>query len=531
MTSSNDEAFAEAAAGQGLLTQDQAAAALKIVAQYEVRGRFKTLPEVLVAKKVMSSAQAREVLGAIDLRILKCPNCGTRSYVAGEPEGQVCCQCHGPMGGTDSGLGPDTARKDPSQPAPPAAAPPGHQPTRDEKGYELDAADSPSVVLLSQGAEAARFAVEGKGLTFGRLPDCSVTLDDARVSKRHARIVDARGNWVLQDMHSRNGTYVNETRVTEHALQSGDFIRLGHTLFLYLAPGPVEAEPPAANVAGWLEVASGASAGQKVPVTERPLLIGSDPSAMLRLTEPGMAPFRAHVVAKPDGVRLVDLVQTLPGGKMRKMRANVLAGGKEFNFAGVRFRFAGSAEEAATTPPAGPSPQPSPAAETPADGEGLVATVEPGAVPDTSEAAIPKGRGASDESVIGALYEEAERVDDAYGVSGVYEGVDPTALKKPDPAAGTIHVTCTQGSLAGQQFALGQAPLVVGRAQNAEIRATDPSVADHHARLFVVGGKAFVQDLLGKGDLELNGKRFKKHRRLDFGDTVKIGELEFRVHL
>jgi DNA-binding NtrC family response regulator len=52
------------------------------------------------------------------------------------------------------------------------------------------------------------------------------------MSATHARIVKKDGAFVLEDRGSKNGSYVNGVRVTEHALADGDVIELGHTLFV-----------------------------------------------------------------------------------------------------------------------------------------------------------------------------------------------------------------------------------------------------------------------------------------------------------
>ncbi len=52
------------------------------------------------------------------------------------------------------------------------------------------------------------------------------------MSATHARIVQKDGSFVLEDRGSKNGSYVNGTRVTERALADGDVIELGHTLFM-----------------------------------------------------------------------------------------------------------------------------------------------------------------------------------------------------------------------------------------------------------------------------------------------------------
>jgi len=57
---------------------------------------------------------------------------------------------------------------------------------------------------------------------------------DVHVSHRHARLDDQGGQWVITDLGSTNGTYVNEQRVSRQVLQAGDEIRLGGTSLRFL---------------------------------------------------------------------------------------------------------------------------------------------------------------------------------------------------------------------------------------------------------------------------------------------------------
>jgi DNA-binding winged helix-turn-helix (wHTH) protein len=76
---------------------------------------------------------------------------------------------------------------------------------------------------------------EGENL-LGRGEDCVVTLPSGKVSRRHARIRVAKGEAVLEDLGSKNGTYVGDRRVEgPTALADGDEIRLGSVVFVFRA--------------------------------------------------------------------------------------------------------------------------------------------------------------------------------------------------------------------------------------------------------------------------------------------------------
>src|SRR4051794_6241831 len=76
----------------------------------------------------------------------------------------------------------------------------------------------------------AIFEHDGPSFCIGRDPGCELVLDVAfeGVSWRHARIDSTSAGFVLHDLGSTNGTYVNEVRIAGPTrLKSGDAIRLG----------------------------------------------------------------------------------------------------------------------------------------------------------------------------------------------------------------------------------------------------------------------------------------------------------------
>jgi hypothetical protein len=64
-------------------------------------------------------------------------------------------------------------------------------------------------------------------LLIGRHEDCDVVLSDPSVSRRHARLVFRDGNWIVQDLHSTNGTSLNGTPVGRSELRPGDQLTVG----------------------------------------------------------------------------------------------------------------------------------------------------------------------------------------------------------------------------------------------------------------------------------------------------------------
>lgn len=76
------------------------------------------------------------------------------------------------------------------------------------------------------------FPLEG-WITVGRAPTSDIVLDEPYVSSTHARLVPRGQFYVVEDLGSTNGTYVNEKPVTEAELKLDARLRIGETVFRY----------------------------------------------------------------------------------------------------------------------------------------------------------------------------------------------------------------------------------------------------------------------------------------------------------
>jgi len=78
--------------------------------------------------------------------------------------------------------------------------------------------------------------MEGESV-IGRGEDVAVRIDVEGVSRRHARIVADGGRFTLEDLGSKNGTYLREQRLAgPAALEDGDTFRLGRTVVVFSVP-------------------------------------------------------------------------------------------------------------------------------------------------------------------------------------------------------------------------------------------------------------------------------------------------------
>lgn len=71
-------------------------------------------------------------------------------------------------------------------------------------------------------------------INIGRQRDNHIILDDPAVSRHHVQLRVRTGGYMLFDVQSQSGTFVNEVLVKEHRLQSGDVIRIGSTRLVYI---------------------------------------------------------------------------------------------------------------------------------------------------------------------------------------------------------------------------------------------------------------------------------------------------------
>jgi FHA domain/Domain of unknown function (DUF1707) len=64
-------------------------------------------------------------------------------------------------------------------------------------------------------------------LTIGRSSSCHLVMADDTVSRRHAELFLDDGRWILRDLGSSNGTYLNGRRIGEAEVRPGDVVHLG----------------------------------------------------------------------------------------------------------------------------------------------------------------------------------------------------------------------------------------------------------------------------------------------------------------
>ncbi len=97
------------------------------------------------------------------------------------------------------------------------------------------AAGEPVARLVGLGgpARGASFDIRAKRVLIGRAPECDVRLDDPDVSRNHAALVAEGGGYVIEDLGSTNGTFVNGMRVSRARLSPLDLIEVGRCVLRF----------------------------------------------------------------------------------------------------------------------------------------------------------------------------------------------------------------------------------------------------------------------------------------------------------
>ncbi len=91
----------------------------------------------------------------------------------------------------------------------------------------------PSLFVIQGRDQGSRFRLDDSLVTIGRGTANTIQLHDTEVSRDHVELVRREDKFVLKDLGSSNGTFVNGRQIREHELASGDQVQLGRSLLLY----------------------------------------------------------------------------------------------------------------------------------------------------------------------------------------------------------------------------------------------------------------------------------------------------------
>jgi hypothetical protein len=111
-------------------------------------------------------------------------------------------------------------------PAAPAAARPAAEPKAKRRR------GTPRQLVVTEGPLQGTTITLGESpVTLGRGHDCTLVLADDYASTHHARLVPGEAGWLLEDLGSTNGTYLNRAKVAgPMVMQKGDRLQVGNTV-------------------------------------------------------------------------------------------------------------------------------------------------------------------------------------------------------------------------------------------------------------------------------------------------------------
>ncbi len=111
---------------------------------------------------------------------------------------------------------------------------PGHEPA--DPGALEALPPGSALLVVKRGPNAgSRFLLDADVTTAGRHPESDIFLDDVTVSRRHAEFAREGGTFLVRDVGSLNGTYLNRTRIDAAGLAGGDEVQIGKYRLVFLA--------------------------------------------------------------------------------------------------------------------------------------------------------------------------------------------------------------------------------------------------------------------------------------------------------
>ena len=92
-----------------------------------------------------------------------------------------------------------------------------------------------ALLVVKRGPNAgSRFLLDKDLTTAGRHPESDIFLDDVTVSRRHAEFSRSGESFLVRDVGSLNGTYLNRERIDSSTLTNGDEVQIGKFRLVYL---------------------------------------------------------------------------------------------------------------------------------------------------------------------------------------------------------------------------------------------------------------------------------------------------------
>ena len=378
-------------------------------------------------------------------------------------------------------------------------------------------------------------------ITIGRLEGNTIRLTERNVSRRHARLLRQNGALYIEDLASFTGVRVNGTKIAAATpLREGDEVQIGDYRIALRGerttaaitdrssvggmsdrptmPSLPAVAAPMGTVGGSVAIPTRASvaamAAQPAAAASPPGAVPAVPAAATGSPPPaGAAPAAAEAPVAQESTPAPTPVLTPPGSPPVPIPAAGAPASRRSPV--VPQPVAGAPQPLAA--PASPQPlaAPAPPASRPAP------VTSPRLQPDRPAQAAPAARPAA----------PAQSAAAVPAVSEAQPTIPIRALGDtvPDRTAGTApaRMFVLTTDLAGMEFSLDRASLVIGRTDENDIVLGHRSISRHHAKVVRDGDHYTIVDLQSANGVRVNGEDYERIE-LNPGDIVELGHVKVR---
>jgi pSer/pThr/pTyr-binding forkhead associated (FHA) protein len=391
-------------------------------------------------------------------------------------------------------------------------------------------------------ADSEALEVDQAGISLGRGSDNRVVVDDPGASYRHALIRREGDGYRIEDFDSRNGTWVNDERLTgRHALEDGDEIRVGNTRLVFnVVDEAAQHEPLPAR--------------PEVSLTREIHVITDTPEE-----EPEAGPEETELERPEEAGQITEAIPSLD---VREQTPDE----PEEPVAEESAPLELDREEPTTTPAASPEEKApeyeslsgvggsdTPEPEPPEGGQGGPAQPEEGSITgairglDTPKEPPPEravgGMSRPDEAGQGPT-----QIDEEGSITGAIRGLDaPGEAEQPaegqitgmirsldapgDSPATRVFLRILDGPAAGETFEVGRTRATMGRSPENQILMNDEKLSRRHAGIEFKDEGFWLSDLGSSNGTFVNQNRLNAPHRLRSGDVIKLGGVRLSVTL
>jgi pSer/pThr/pTyr-binding forkhead associated (FHA) protein len=418
----------------------------------------------------------------------------------------------------------------------------------------------------------------------GRATDNDMVLPDEYVSAYHAEIRFETSSWMITDVGSRNGTFINDSPIMATTpLREGDVIRMGYTNLVLSGteaqpapsagfghrdastyepsvsaskPEPLAAVLPPGTVLGYLQLD-----GRRFDLAGQTVSLGRDPQAEVHINDPTVSYTHAQITRMGNDLYLRDVgsrngtyvnaqMVTIP--HLLREGDMIHVGQTDLVFHSSVGRAEDRREEQPEAPPPQPpqapmpgvAPPPAPAAPPPGPlaappppgmppGPPGVPPPSPAAPPTAPTPAAPGGFGPAPSPPPSPTGPQMPGAPPApVGFTGPPPAAPPAAAQ-PQPTAAQARLIVRGGPTVGLPFALTGETMRIGRDPSNEIVIRDQTVSRAHARVDRRGSGWVLTDLGSLNGTHVNGRRLVANQEtpLTPGATLQLGDviLSFEV--